>query len=262
MKPMDGLELSRALRTMEFGKKLYIIMLTASEHEESLVEAFESGIDDYVIKPVSLRVLNARIRAGHRIITLQQQLLLERQELEKSSYELVLSNRRLQQMANTDILTGLSNRRYAMTRIEQEWETARRYNRPLSVLMLDLDFFKSVNDTFGHHVGDQILVHTAAIIRENTRASDIPCRLGGEEFFVIATNTDQASALILAERIRSTIESHQLKGIELRRKVTISIGVAAKTENKSSWESLIQLADNALYEAKNSTRNAVRVASY
>jgi diguanylate cyclase (GGDEF)-like protein len=262
MKPMDGLELSRALRTMEFGKKLYIIMLTASEHEESLVEAFESGIDDYVIKPVSLRVLNARIRAGHRIIALQQQLLLERQELEKSSYELVLSNRRLQQMANTDILTGLSNRRYAMTRIEQEWETARRYNRPLSVLMLDLDFFKSVNDTFGHHVGDQILVHTATIIRENTRASDIPCRLGGEEFFVIATNTDQASALILAERIRSTIESHQLKGIELRRKVTISIGVAAKTENKSSWESLIQLADNALYEAKNSTRNAVRVASY
>jgi two-component system, cell cycle response regulator len=165
-------------------------------------------------------------------------------------------------MANTDILTGLSNRRYAMARMEQEWDAAQRYNRPLSVLMLDLDFFKSINDSFGHHVGDQVLVHIATIIRENTRASDVPCRLGGEEFFVIATNTDQASAMILAERIRKTIESHQLQGVKLQRNLTISIGVAAKAENKNGWENLLHLADQALYDVKNSTRNAVRFASY
>jgi two-component system, cell cycle response regulator len=147
-----------------------------------------------------------------------------------------------------------------MSRIAQEWDAAQRYNRPLSVLMLDLDYFKSINDTYGHHVGDQVLVHTANIILENTRTSDIPCRLGGEEFFIIATNTDQASALILAERIRSIIETNQLKGIELKRRLTISIGVAARAGNKVDWEGLVKLADQALYDVKNSTRNAVRAA--
>jgi diguanylate cyclase (GGDEF)-like protein len=262
MKPMDGLELCKALRTTAFGKKMYVIMLTSSESEESLVEAFEVGIDDYVTKPVSLRVLQARIRAGQRIISLQQQLVQERQELEHSSNELVVSNRRLQQMANTDLLTGLANRRYAITRLEQEWDAAQRYNRPFSVLMMDLDFFKSINDTLGHDVGDQILVHTATIIRENTRASDVACRLGGEEFFVIATNTDQASGLILAERIRSSIEKNQIKGVALQRKLTISIGVAGAVGGHPGWEDLMKLADKALYQVKNSTRNAVQIASY
>jgi diguanylate cyclase (GGDEF)-like protein len=262
MKPMDGLELCKALRTTAFGKKLYVIMLTASENEESLVEAFESGIDDYVTKPVSMRVLQARIRAGQRIISLQQQLVQERQELEHSSNELVVSNRRLQQMANTDLLTGLANRRYAVSRLEQEWDAAQRYNRPFSVLMMDLDFFKSINDTLGHDVGDQVLVHTATIIRDNIRASDVACRLGGEEFFVIANNADQAAGLLLAERIRTSIEKNQPKGIVLPRKLTISIGVAASLGSKPGWEDLMKLADQALYQVKKSTRNAVQLASY
>jgi two-component system, cell cycle response regulator len=262
MKPMDGLALCKALRTTAFGKKLYVIMLTSSESEESLVEAFESGIDDYVIKPVSVRVLQARIRAGQRIISLQQQLVQERQELEHSSNELVVSNRRLQQMANTDLLTGLANRRYAITRLEQEWDAAQRYNRPFSVLMMDLDFFKSINDTLGHDVGDQILIHTATLIRQNIRASDVACRLGGEEFFVIANNTDQASGLTLAERIRSSIEKNQLPGVVLQRNLTISIGVAATVGNRPNWEELMKLADQALYQVKHSTRNAVKLASY
>lgn len=262
MQPMNGLELCSALRKAEFGKNLYIIMLTASESEESLVQAYNVGIDDYVTKPVSLRVLKARMRAGQRIINLQRQLLLDRKELERSSNELVVSNRRLQQIANTDSLTGLSNRRYTMVRLEQEWDAAQRFNRPFSVLMLDLDYFKTINDTLGHAIGDQVLIHTAKIIQESTRASDVVSRIGGEEFFVIATNTDRAAAEMLAERIRSNIEAHQIIDIKLPRPLTISIGVAASLGNKPTWEELIKLADQALYQVKHSTRNAVLVASF
>ncbi len=262
MKPMDGVELCKALRTTTFGRNLYIIMLTASEREENLVEAYDAGIDDYVTKPVSLRVLQARIRAGQRILALQQQVLLERKELERSSNELVVSNRRLQLMANTDLLTGLANRRYTLTRLEQEWEAAKRYNRPFSVLMLDLDYFKSINDTLGHDVGDQVLLYTANIIRKTIRASDVACRIGGEEFFVIATNTDQSAGALLAERIRSSIETQQIKDINLQRPLTVSIGVAASMGSGPSWEELMKLADQALYLVKNSTRNAVKVVSY
>ena len=260
MEPVDGLELCKTLRKMAFGRKLYIIMLTASESEESLIEAFESGIDDYVIKPINFRVLNARMHAGQRIVSLQEQLAFERQELEKAAYDLVISNRRLQHTANTDMLTGLPNRRYAMTRIKQEWEEAQRYNRPISVLMLDLDYFKSINDTLGHHAGDQTLVHTTSLILQNIRASDVACRIGGEEFCIIAPNTDQAGGLLLAERIRKAVETNQIKDLALSRKVTISIGVSATVGNKKGYEELLKLADQALYQVKNSTRNAVRFA--
>jgi two-component system, cell cycle response regulator len=262
MKPMDGLALCKSLRATAFGRNLYIIMLTASEMEESLVEAYDAGIDDYVTKPVALRVLQARIRAGQRIIALQQQVVLEREELERSSNELVVSNRRLQLMANTDLLTGLANRRYTLTRLEQEWEAAKRYNRPFSVLMMDLDHFKNINDTLGHDVGDQVLVHTANVIRGTIRASDVACRIGGEEFFVIATNTDLAAGALLAERIRSCVETQQIKDINLKRPQTVSIGVAASMGSRPGWAELMKLADQALYQVKHSTRNAVKVASY
>ncbi|MFA5985336.1 MAG: diguanylate cyclase [Methylococcaceae bacterium] len=261
MQPMNGLELCKALRQTEFGKNLYIIMLTATESEESLVQAYSVGIDDYVTKPVNLRVLKARMWAGQRIIGLQQQLMEERKQLERATNQLVVSNRRLQQIANTDPLTGLANRRYTMARLEQEWEAAQRYNRPFSVLMLDLDHFKSINDNLGHAIGDQVLIHAGKIIKESSRASDVVCRIGGEEFFVIATNTDRAAAQVLAERIRSRIELRQVQDICLLKPLTISIGVAATVGSKYNWRELMKLADQALYQAKHSSRNAVIVAT-
>ncbi|MGZ8188643.1 MAG: HDOD domain-containing protein, partial [Methylosarcina sp.] len=226
MKPMDGLTLCKTLRDIDLGKNMYLIMLTASESEDALVEAFDAGIDDYVTKPVSLRVLLARVRAGQRIIKLQQEVEKEKKDIERYSTELAVVNRRLEMMANTDILTGLPNRRYAMTRLEQEWDVAQRYSRPLSVLMLDLDYFKQVNDTLGHDAGDIVLAHTAKLLKITARASDIACRLGGEEFLVIAPNTDATAALLLAERIRSAIQFHQPKDLALPRPITASIGVA------------------------------------
>lgn len=260
MKPMDGLTLCKTLRDTDLGKNLYLIMLTASESEDALVEAFDAGIDDYVTKPVSLRVLLARVRAGQRIVMLQQEVEKEKKDIERYSAELAIVNRRLEMMANTDILTGLPNRRYALNRLEQEWQSARRYSRPLSVLMLDLDYFKSVNDTLGHDAGDIVLAHAAKLIKASARISDIACRLGGEEFLIIAPNTDANAALLLAERIRSAIQFHQPTDLALPRPLTASIGVAGSVGGKIGWNELIKLADQALYKIKAEGRNAVRLA--
>jgi diguanylate cyclase (GGDEF)-like protein len=261
MKPMDGLKLCKTLRSSDIGRNLYLIMITATENEDALVEAFDAGIDDYVTKPVNLRILLARINAGQRIIMLQQEVEQEKLDIKRFSDELAVANRRLAMMANTDILTGLPNRRYALTRLEQEWNTAQHYNRPLSVLMLDLDHFKSVNDTLGHDAGDTVLAHTAKLMKAASRTSDIVCRLGGEEFLVIATNTDGATALLLAERIRNAIQTNQPKDLSLIRPITVSIGVAGTIANKPDWKELIKLADHALYQVKADKRNAVQLAS-
>lgn len=261
MKPMNGLTLCKALRSSAFGKNIYLIMLTSTEEEDALVEAFDAGIDDYVTKPVSLRVLLARLRAGQRIITLQNELEKESRDIQRYSAELAVANRRLRSMANTDILTGLPNRRYALNRLEQESAAALRSNQPLSVLMLDLDHFKSVNDTLGHDVGDKVLAHAAGLMRKTARTNDIVCRLGGEEFLIIAPNTDGTTAALLAERIRSSIEKNQPPGLVLRHPVTVSIGVAGSMGAKPSWKALMKCADDALYRVKQGSRNGVQLAS-
>ena len=260
MQSLDGLALCKSLRATAFGKSLYLILLTATESENALVEAFNSGIDDYVTKPVNMRVLLARIRAGQRIIKLQQELWQEHKEIEKASAKLALANRRLEHIAHTDLLTGLPNRRYALGRLEQEWAIAQRSKLPLSVLMMDMDHFKSVNDTLGHDAGDIVLEHTAKVIGKAKRTGDIACRLGGEEFLVIAANTDDTSALLLAERIRSSIENTQPKKLALARPITISIGVAGSSNGNPDWKELIKLADQALYRAKQNGRNSVELA--
>jgi diguanylate cyclase (GGDEF)-like protein len=262
MKPMDGLAFCKALRTLAFGKNIYLIMISSTENEDALVEAFDAGIDDYVTKPVNLRVLLARIRAGRRIIMLQHELEKESRNIQRYAAELAKANRRLKSMANTDILTGLPNRRYALTRLEQEWATAQRCKRPMSVLMLDLDHFKSVNDTFGHDVGDQVLTHAAKLMKEASRTSDIVCRLGGEEFLVIAPNTDDTTALSLAERIRSSIEKNQYEELAGHQPVTVSIGVAGSVGAEPGWNELMKLSDQALYSVKHSSRNSVQLATF
>jgi len=260
MNPMNGLALCKTLRTSSFGKDLYLIMFSATENEDALVEALDAGIDDYVTKPVSLRVLLARIRAGHRIVLLQQALEKESRDIQHYTVELEAANRRLQVMANTDILTKLPNRRYALERLEQEWATTQRCKRPMSVLMLDLDHFKSVNDTFGHDVGDQVLTHAANLMKETSRTNDIVCRLGGEEFLIIAPNTDGKTALLLAERIRSSIEKNQFKGLTQHQPITVSIGVAGSVNDRPGWNELMKLSDQALYSVKRSSRNGVQLA--
>jgi diguanylate cyclase (GGDEF)-like protein len=260
MKTMSGIELSKTLHSSAWGSSIYIIMMTSTEEESALIEAFNAGIDDYVTTPLSLKVLLARIRAGQRIITLQQEVEAERKDLQRYIAELAVANRRLELMANTDVLTGLANRRYSLNRLEQEGVSAQRNKRPMSVLMLDLDHFKSVNDSLGHDAGDLVLIHAAKIMRKCARATDIPCRLGGEEFLIICPNTDSKVALLLAERVRHSIEKHQVENVPLLKPMTVSIGVACSIDGNTSGKDLITLADEALYEVKRSKRNAVQLA--
>jgi len=259
MQPMDGLTLCRTLRDSPLGKQIYLIMLTASETEDDLVQAFDAGIDDYVTKPVSLRVLLARIRAAQRIISLTEALDREHLALEQRAKELELANRKLEQLAHTDVLTGLPNRRYAVKRLQQELAESCRNNLPLSVLLLDLDHFKRINDTMGHEAGDRVLAHTAHVMTTTIRSSDTACRFGGEEFLIIAPNTGPEAARQLGERVRHALETHPPPDLRLDRPITASIGIAA-TRSSNDIRELLKRADEALYTSKANGRNRVTVA--
>lgn len=259
MQPIDGISLCQTVRASKAGKYIYILMLTANESEGELVKAFEAGVDDYLVKPVSLKVLQARLRAGCRIVQLQQELAKERAELKSKTKELVLLSRKLEQLANTDLLTGLPNRRYAQRRLQQELAQAQRYCRPLSVMILDLDYFKSINDTLGHIAGDEVLKYTASIMQNALRTSDVLCRWGGEEFMAIVPNADLEAARKLAERLRQALIAQPPKGLNLKRPVTVSIGVGS-CPPACDLAALFHAADRALYRAKEKGRNCVETA--
>ncbi|TXF11896.1 GGDEF domain-containing protein [Pelomicrobium methylotrophicum] len=168
----------------------------------------------------------------------------------------------LEQEAITDPLTGLYNRRHLARRLEKEFARARRYGMPLSVLLLDIDHFKCVNDTYGHQVGDQVLNHVARLTLQAIRETDLAARYGGEEFVIIAPNTEASSAAALAERLRRHVETHPLVlhgGYSGRQeiRVTVSIGVAGLGRDTSDSQHLLQEADEALYRAKQQGRNRV-----
>lgn len=183
------------------------------------------------------------------------QLEIERQSLERDLEKAF-------EQATTDALTGLRNRRFLETRIEDELARARRSGRPFSVLLLDVDHFKSVNDTYGHLVGDRVLAVVAGVIGHTARNTDLPARYGGEEFCVLAADTDAHGAALLAERIREAIASQEIPlddGGLMR--VTVSIGVAQVGLHGTDRSQLLAAADGALYEAKESGRNRVRIAA-
>ncbi|MDP2154441.1 MAG: HDOD domain-containing protein, partial [Sulfuricella sp.] len=154
MPNMDGIAFCESLRTTRDGRGLYFIILTALADEDRLVEAFEAGVDDYLVKPFSEKVLMARLRAGQRLTQLKEEISREREEVRRIASELAVTNRRLQRLALTDPLTLLPNRRYGMDSLEQEWEAAKNRGRPVTCMLIDLDRFKQINDTYGHDAGD------------------------------------------------------------------------------------------------------------
>ncbi len=257
MPRQGGLELIKSLRQTELGRSIYIMVLTILDDDEKLAAAFDLGADDYLTKPVDGKLLQARLKAGMRIIREQQLLRWEHEELRRRLLELSITNQRSQEAALTDVLTGLYNRRHAMERLMQEWADAERGHRPLSVLMVDIDHFKRVNDTYGHDVGDLALRRFAEILRAFSRVPDVPCRFGGEEFLLIAPDTSLDGALHLAERIRSAVELQALivDGVSVH--VTVSIGVAEKKATHANIDRFIKAADEALYQAKQGGRNRV-----
>lgn len=259
MPRLDGLDLCRALRSATATQHTYIIMLTGIEADDELVQAFDAGADDYVVKPFTPKVLEARVRSGERLIRHQRTINNDREVIQKYAASLSLANRKLHNMAMTDALTGLPNRRSALARIKDVIAESSRYNEKLSCIMIDIDHFKNINDTHGHENGDIVLKETARVFSRNARSYDMVSRMGGEEFLVISTRSDRSDSLQLAERLRAAVEKHAvlLHDGNTSATVTISVGVATWSEKYANGGDLIQAADNAMYRAKRNGRNRV-----
>jgi diguanylate cyclase (GGDEF)-like protein len=242
---IDGAVLCHELKSITEFRARYIIMLTGEDDQADKIEGLELGADDYITKPFQYPELLARIRAGKRIVDLQK--------------ELVATNKRLELLSITDGLTKLYNHRYLQDELLRAFEESQRYQRPLSLAIIDLDFFKKVNDTYGHAVGDEVLKGVSKLFAESVRSSDLVARYGGEEFAVMMPETQLEDAVTFAEKIRSLIEQAPMPTQSGPLPVTVSIGVASvpHTRIRHAKELVVQ-ADKALYRAKRNGRNQVQ----
>ncbi len=254
---LPGLDLCKTLRRFDAGQKVFFIIMTEDGNEDHIVEAAEAGVDDYFIKPVNSRLLMARVKSAHRVIQLQLNLEAEKDTVRKQLAELGVLTRRRRAASLTDPLTELPNRRYLMKRLEQDWASAERSGGDLSVIMLDIDRFKLVNDNHGHDAGDDVLREVSGILRQTTRRGEEPARLGGEEFLIILRECNQKNAVEVAERVRKACEQHVISAGGLNRAVTLSLGVATRTPGMENIDQLVKAADEAVYRAKESGRNRV-----
>ncbi|MCB1917275.1 MAG: diguanylate cyclase [Rhodocyclaceae bacterium] len=255
MPAMDGLELTRALRATEWGQVIYVVMLTGAGTEAQVEAAFTEGVDDYLNKPVGEVELRARLRAAWRYVKLHDEWERDRAQLKRIASELAVSNRKLEQAALTDALTGLPNRRAGMSLLEQAWSVSRRGDQPLSLMMVDVDRFKAINDAHGHAGGDAALTAVATTLRAEARKDDWVCRVGGEEFLVICPNTPLPAAARTAERLRLAVRKLAVAVGDRSVAVTVSIGLAGREPLTQDADSLVRDADKALYAAKHAGRN-------
>ncbi len=236
MPELDGLELCREIRRQEQPHYVYFLLLTAKSSSDDLVEGLAAGADDFVSKPINRGVLMARIEAGSRVLRMERQL---------------------RKTSCCDPLTGVLNRRAFHQRFVQEHERAGRHGHPLSSAMIDLDFFKRINDRHGHAAGDATLVAVASILETHCRQSDILCRFGGEEFCVLLPETNEAGAAKWADRVRLAISREIITPGSVPLQLSASIGVAQCQTNTQCLEQLVEMADQALAMAKHTGRNRV-----
>jgi len=254
---LDGIELCQALRATEEGRHMHILLTANDNGEDQLIRAYEAGADGYLPGNISPKGLHTRLQAAHRLVKLQNDWEKDRAQLRQIAAELAVANRRLANAALTDLLTGLPNRRSAMDQLEQAWSAAVRSGLPLSVMVVDIDHFKQINDTYGHSTGDLVLREAAATLRAAARREDSVCRIGGEEFLVICPNTDLKSAMQSAERLRSNLSAKRIAIGQMDKTITVSIGVAMREPGTVDLDALVSTADQALYAAKDAGRNQV-----
>lgn len=245
MPEIDGIELCRRIRQQQRQPQPYILLVTAKDDRQDVVRGLDAGADDYLTKPFDNNEFRARLRVGRRTLDLQTSLIKAREEL--------------QFQATHDLLTGIWNRSAVLDLLNRELERSARSAITTAVLMLDVDHFKRVNDTYGHLTGDVVLKEIAHRISRVVRVYDLVGRYGGEEFLVVLPNCNRDQVSDSAERIRAVIDSGPIlaPGSELR--VTISVGATVATPGSGSPTQILAVADAALYRAKNNGRNCVVV---
>jgi diguanylate cyclase (GGDEF)-like protein len=244
MPGLDGVEICRLERQLSRERYTYILLLTSKSSKADFIEGLKSGADDYLCKPVDQSELELRLRAGSRIVDLQESLFN--------------ACRALKQQATHDQLTELWNRRAIHEFLTQELSRATRENAPLSIVLADIDHFKSINDTYGHFVGDGVLSEIAARLKAELRDYDRIGRYGGEEFLIVLPGCATEDAVRQAERLRAAVQQAPFLVSNSTLSVTLSAGVAVdEGSRRFDVDSLLQRSDLALYRAKHSGRNRV-----
>lgn len=244
----DGLRVCSQMRSRDETRSVSLLMLIDDADSHTLAKGLDIGVNDYLFKPIDKNELIARARNQIRHHRYQERL--------RGNYHRSVS------MAITDSLTGLYNRRYLDSHLAALLDRSRTAGRPLAVAIIDIDFFKSVNDAHGHVVGDQVLRELAKRLEESIRASDLAARLGGEEFVIVMSDSDMDTARAITARLCRDIEAAPFAAslVEGGLKVTASIGVAVADHRDKAPDDLVKRADEALYEAKNNGRNQVIAA--
>jgi two-component system, cell cycle response regulator len=249
MPGMDGIELCRRIRTRDQGPYRYVLLLTAKDDKQDVITGLEAGADDYLTKPFDVDELRARVRAGKRILDLQAAL--------------IRAQTALQFEAAHDRLTAIWNRGAILDLLGGEMERSRRSQDSLGIIMADVDFFKNINDSHGHLVGDTVLQEVGHRLASGLRSYDSVGRYGGEEFLIVVPGCDALNLVVTAERLRRRIADQPVDTSAGPVSVTISLGLATAQLNELGLldrEALLHDADQALYAAKARGRNRVETA--
>lgn len=259
---INGLEATE--RLLDNGvENLPVLAITSETGEERLKEAFDAGCSDYIQKPLNRVEFKARVESALQIKKAIEEQQRQNEELKKLQEDLREANERWKEQALEDALTGIPNKRKFNKILEKEWARGTRNDRPLSLIMVDIDYFKEYNDSHGHEEGDQVLKTVAKTIQDvgPRRPADLAARYGGEEFVVILPETENEGAFKVAERIRKSVKEQKIshKDSKVDDVITISLGVATDVPtNTGNPVELVRNADRALYEAKNNGRDQVR----
>ncbi len=251
MPRMSGIELCEEIRRLPSSGYIYIIFLTAKDAKNDIISALDAGADDYLTKPFNHAELTARLQTGQRILALEKSLKEANEEIKKLSIR--------------DPLTNCYNRRYAMQEIPKEVARAVRYRDHLSLIMFDIDYFKKVNDSYGHLAGDAVLKAVVACVmggKGGIRENDWLARYGGEEFIVLLPKTPAEGAFKAAERLREKVATTPVRTEDEKIiEVTASFGIVSfdpSVDKGTSIQEMIKVADECLYQAKDEGRNTVR----
>lgn len=243
MPGISGIEACRKIRGDEKIRDIPIILVTANHMDDDIEVGLDAGANDYVTKPYHYEVLAARIRTALR--------------LKEAQDRLVELNNRLEEVATTDSLTGLYNRRHFLELVSVELARAWRHNLPLAICIMDVDKFKQINDINGHLIGDQVLIEIAQVCQSQCREVDIMGRFGGDEFVLCCPDSDAQGALMLTERCREMVNKLEIEGLSQETKASVSWGIASLEDSDKDIASILARADQALYKSKSMGRNKV-----